>query len=70
MIVSVARLEEEGLVKTICFDDESDGKIKAAIEKKFPHLKNKDWGFYKIENLKLVRANIPIIKCRFDDLKG
>ena len=35
-----------------------------------PHLKNKDWGFYKIENLKLVRADIPVIKCRFDDLKG
>ena len=54
-----------------CFpDNKSSEKMCCGREENFPHFKNKDWGFYKIENLKLVRADIPIIKCRFDDLKG
>jgi hypothetical protein len=70
LIASVKKLEEKDLIKQIFFDDESDGKIKEAIEKTFPHLKDKDWGFYKCENFKLVLADIQINKCRFADLRG
>lgn len=64
-------MEKNGLKKLICFDDDSDGKIKEAIEKElYPNLENKDWGFYKCVEFKLVHADIPIVECRFDDLKG
>lgn len=61
MIVSVPKNQ-------IFFDDESDGKIKEEIEKKFPNLKGEDWGFYKCKEFKLVFTDISIDKCRFSDL--
>ncbi|PKC06801.1 hypothetical protein RhiirA5_419076 [Rhizophagus irregularis] len=66
-----ARLEKAGLKKEICFNNDSNGQIKKAIEDKLsPHLENVDWMFYKCKSSKLVPAeDVSVVECRYNDLK-
>lgn len=64
-------MEKAGLKKEICFNNDSNGQIKKAIEDKLsPHLENVDWMFYKCKSSKLVPAeDVSVVECRYNDLK-